>query len=106
MKTSLHEITLEVFRLYCIPYEILQRQKLCFHCKNKVFVEKRENENVDTEHENENEVMETDEISHETANDTVNQSLEMLECSPLKVLQSDRTLSIGKRKIKDVTTNF
>ena len=30
----------------------------------------------------------------------------MLECSPLKVLQSDRTLSVGKRKINDVTTNF
>ena len=50
--------------------------------------------------------METDEISHETANDIVNQSLEMLECSPLKVLRSDRTLSIGKMKIKDVKTKF
>ena len=50
--------------------------------------------------------METDEASHETANDIINQSLEMLECSPLKVLQSDRTLTIGKRKIKDVTTKF
>ena len=30
--------------------------------------------------------MGTDEISHKTANDIVNQSLEMLECSPLKVL--------------------
>ena len=46
--------------------------------------------------------METDEILHETASDIVNQSLEMLEYSPLKVLQSDRTLSIGKGKIKDV----
>ena len=43
-------------------------------------VEKRENENVDIEHENENKVMETDETLHETANDIVNQSLEMLEC--------------------------
>ena len=50
--------------------------------------------------------METDEILHEAANDTVNQSLEILQCSPLKVLQSDRTLSIGKRKIKDVITKF
>ena len=30
--------------------------------------------------------METDEISHETANGIVKQSLEMLECSPLKLL--------------------
>ena len=50
--------------------------------------------------------METDKISHETANDIVNQSLEIFECSPLKVLQSDRTLLIGKRKIKDGTTKF
>ena len=69
-----------------------------FVVKKKVFVEKKENDNVDIEHENE--VMETDEASHETANDIINQSLEMLECSPLKVLQSDRTLTIGKRKIK------
>ena len=69
-----------------------------FVVKKKVFVEKKENDNVDIEHENE--VMETDEVSHETANDIINQSLEMLECSPLKVLQSDRTLTIGKRKIK------
>ena len=57
-----------------------------FCCKNKVFVMKKENKNIDIEHENENEVMGTDEISHKTANDIVNQSLEMLECSPLKVL--------------------
>ena len=69
--------------LYCIPCEILPGQKLCFRCKNKVFVEKKENENVDVEHENENEVIETDEISHETTNDIVNKSLEMLECFPL-----------------------
>ena len=36
----------------------------------------------------------------------ISQSLEMLECCPLKVLWSDRTLSIGKRKIKDIRTKF
>ena len=49
--------------------------------------------------------METHEILHETENNILNQSLEMLECCPLKVLQSDIT-SIGKRKIKDVTSKF
>ena len=49
--------------------------------------------------------METHEILHETENDILNQSLEMLECCPLKVLQSD-IISIGKRKIKDVTSKF
>ena len=106
VKTSLHEITLEEFRLYCTPYEILPGRKLCFRYKNKVCVEKKENENVDIELETRNEVMETGEISHETANGIVNQSLEMLECSSLKVLRSDRILSIDKRKIKDVTTKF
>ena len=50
-----------------------------FSQRNKVFVEKKENENVDIEHEIENLVMETDEILHET---------------------------IGKRKINDVTMKF
>ena len=78
VKTSLHEITLEEFRLYCIPYEILPGQKLCFRCKNKVFVEKKEKEKVDIEHENKNEVMVADEILHETANEIVNLSFEIL----------------------------
>ena len=73
---------------------------MCFHCKNKVFIEKKGNENVDIEHKNDNEVMEPDETSHKTANDIVNQSLEILECSPLKALRSDRTLSISKRKTR------
>ena len=68
VKTSLHEISLEEFRLYCVPYDILPWQKLCFCFKNKVFVEKKENKNADSEHENENEVMETHEISHEITN--------------------------------------
>ena len=67
---------------------------------------KKEYENVDIEHLNENEVMGTDEISQETANVIINKSLGMLECSPLKVLRPDRTLSMGKRKIKDITTKF
>ena len=50
--------------------------------------------------------METDEILHETANDILNQSLEMLEGSSLKALRSNRVLSIGKRKIKDITKKF
>ena len=52
---------------------------IVFCCKHNVFVEKKEYENVDIEHLNENEVMGTDEISQETANDIINKSLEMLE---------------------------
>ena len=50
--------------------------------------------------------MQTDEMWHDTENYIVNQSLEILECSPLNVLLSHRVLSIGKRKIKDVPTKF
>ena len=35
-----------------------------------------------------------------------NQSLELLDCSPIKVIRTDRTVSLGKRKINDFTTKF
>ena len=101
VKTSLHEITLEEFRLYCTPFNLLPGQKLCFRCKNKLFTEKNETEYKETE--GESEEMETDEISHETATDIANQSLIALECSPLKVPRSDRALSLGKKKINEAT---
>ena len=81
MKTILSEITLEEFRLCCLPYEILLGQKLMFSLQKQSTFEKKENDNVDTQHENENEAMETDEILLVTANDIVNQSVEMLDCS-------------------------
>ena len=69
-KTSLHETFLEEFRN-----------------KNKVFLEKEDNKTVEIGNEipNENEVMKTDEISQGAAKDVTNQSLEMLECSSLKM---------------------
>lgn len=45
VKISLHETTLEDFRLYCIPYELLHRKKLYFCCKNKVVLDKEDKEN-------------------------------------------------------------
>ena len=41
VKTSLHEITVEEFRLYCIPYEILPRQKFVFVAKTKYLSRKK-----------------------------------------------------------------
>ena len=78
-----------------MPYEILPGQKICFHGKNKLSAEKKQNENVDIEHGNENKVMETDEILHETANDTVNQTLVTLlkvYSTPLKALCSEKNI--------------
>lgn len=61
--------------------------KNCFGFKNKVFLEKEDNKTVEIGNEipNENEVMKTDEISQGAAKDVTNQSLEMLECSSLKM---------------------
>ena len=50
--------------------------------------------------------MEIDKTSQKTAWNVINQSLEVLECSPLKILQSNWTLLLGKRKNKDLTTKF
>ena len=41
VKTSLHEINLEEFRLCCIPYEILPGQKLYFRCKTMYLLRKK-----------------------------------------------------------------
>ena len=38
VKTSLHEITLEEHKQFCARYRILPGQKICFWCKNKIFV--------------------------------------------------------------------
>lgn len=69
VKISLHETTLEDFRLYCIPYELLHRKKLCFCCKNKVVLDKEDEENIEIGHmvHNGNEAMEIDKISQKTA---------------------------------------
>ena len=48
----------------------------------------------------------SDQMSAEAATELVNDSLEMLECSPLKTLRSDRTLKLGKRKIESATSKL
>ena len=63
--------------------------------------------------ENQNQVQETDEktvmtdvLSFEAACSLVNQSFEIFDCSPLKLIRSDKTVALGKRKIQDVTSKF
>ena len=48
----------------------------------------------------------TDDLSFEAACSLVNQSFEIFDCSPLKLIQSDKTVALGKRKIQDVTSKF
>ena len=74
VKTSLYEITLEEYKQFCASYRILPDQKVCFWCKNKIFVK-----NVDSD------------LLFEAGCSLVNQYLEIFDCSPLKVVRSDRT---------------
>ena len=105
VKTSLQEVTLEEYKQFCENYpNILPGKKLCFRCRIQLFLKRDEGvENMVQEKEL---PMELDIVSFETANDLVNQCLESLDCSPLKVAQSDRKLAVGKRKIQDFTTKF
>ena len=41
VKTSLHEKTLEEFRLYCVPYEILPEKNYVFVVKMKYLLRKK-----------------------------------------------------------------
>ena len=48
----------------------------------------------------------TGDLSFEAACSLVNHSFEIFDCSPVKVIWSDRTVALGKRKIQDVTNKF
>ena len=48
----------------------------------------------------------SDQLSVEAATELVNDSLEMLECSPMKILRSDRTLKLRKRKIESAISKL
>ena len=48
----------------------------------------------------------TDDLSLEAACSLVNQSLEIFDCSSLKVVRSDRTVALGFKMIQNVTSKF
>ena len=107
LKTSFHEITLEEYQQFCASYRILPGQTICFQCKNKIFVKNVNSvENQNQEQETDEETVVTDDLSFEAVCSPVNQSLEMFDYSPLKVVRLDRFVALGERKIQDVTSNF
>ena len=72
-----------------------------FRCKNKNFVKNMDSvENQNQGQETDGEMVVTDDLSFQAACSLVNQSLEIFDCSPLKVVQLDRTAALGKRKIQ------
>lgn len=50
------------------------------------------------------ESMQVNGMSFESATEFVNQSLQLFDCSPLKAFKPDRTVKLGQKKVKDVTT--
>ena len=70
---------------------------ICRNCVKIIFKSEDALQNYDLE-----EVMtrDSDQISVEAATKLVNDSLKMLECSPLKTLRYDRIFKLGKRKIE------
>ena len=84
-------------------YEVLPGQKICRNCVKTIFKSEGADQNDDVE-----EVMtgDSDQMSVEAAAELVNDSLEILECSPLKTLRSDRTLKLGKRKIESTISKL
>ena len=50
--------------------------------------------------------MQVDDKSFESSTDFVNLSLQLFDCSPLKALKPNRTVKLGKKKIKDVIVKF
>ena len=75
---------------------------ICRNCVKIIFKSEDALQNYDLE-----EVMtrDSDQISVEAATKLVNDSLKMLECSPLKTLRSDRIFKLGKRKIESTIVN-
>ena len=63
-------------------------------------------ENQNQEQEIDEETVVADDLSFEAVCSLVNQSLEMFDCSPLKVVRLDRFVALGERKIQDVISNF
>ena len=57
-------------------------------------------ENQNQGQETDGEMVVTDDLSFQAACSLVNQSLEIFDCSPLKVVQLVRTAALGKRKIQ------
>ena len=102
VKSNLHVVTLEEYK-QITQYEVLPGQKICRNCVKTIFKTEDADQNDDVE-----EVMtgDSDQMSVEAATELVSDSLEMLECSPLKTLRSNKILKLGKKKIKSTISKL
>ena len=102
VKTNLHEATLPKFHSTLSTYNVLPGQQVCMKCFKRAKYNVVASTITVVNEVEMDEKEEKDEISVET----VNKSLELFDCSPLKNVKPDRTLQIGKRKISKVTNAF
>ena len=102
VKINLHVLILEEFK-QITQYKVLPGQKICRNCVNTIFKSEDADQNDDIE-----EVMtgDSDQMPVEAAKELVNDSLEMLECSPLKKYVLTEPLKLGKRKIKSTISKL
>ena len=98
VKTNLHEVSLEDFKKGFFKYDILPGLKVG-NCWKKISTI---SENIDSEESEEN----IYDVSFESASGIVHKSLQLLDCSPLKTVKTDRKLYLGKRKINDISKRF
>ena len=102
VKSDLQVVTLEEYK-QITQNKVLCGQKICRNCVKTIFKSEGADQNDDVE-----EVMtgDSDQMSVEAATELVNDSLEMLECSLLKILRYNRTLKLGKRKIESAISKL
>ena len=98
VKTNLHEVTLDEFKHSLHNYCVLPGQKLCRRCFKECNESKGEPDIIM------HKITYETEMSFEEACDVTNESLRLLDCSPLKKhVRTDRAFNHGKRKIEEFT---
>ena len=109
VKTNLLKVLLSEYSNFFTRHGILPERRVCMKCLKRAEDSDSE-DNVPKD--NVNEIcesdigMEKDKISFETACNITEKCLELLDCSPLKNVKSNRALQTGKRKIRSVTSAF
>ena len=102
VKSNLHVVPLEEYK-QITQYKFLPGQKICRNWVKTIFKNEDADQNDDIE-----KVMigDSDQILAKAGTELVNDSLEMLECSPLKTLPSSRTLKLGKERSRALPVNW
>ena len=101
VKINLYGVTLDEFTNIPFTIIVFPGQKLCQRCFKECGESKGEPDIIM------HEITYETEMSFEEACDVTNESLRLLDCSPLKKhVRTDRAFNHGKRKIEEFTKKF